>query len=474
MYRDHILTWNNILESLKRSLVFEEFKRWFVPIKPLKLEDYALTIEVPNQFVYERLEANYLELLKRCIRKELGDKGTLEYQFVMQEFKKPGVNKIKSYPASQDVDRPQESSSIEKNYNPFVIPGIRKTKVDPNLSAQYTFDNLVEGDCNRTARQAGLHIAKNPGHLFNPLVVYSESGLGKTHLAQAIGNGILQNHPDKNVLYLSSDKFVNQYINSVKNSATNEFLLYFQNLDAFIIDDIQFFAGKAGTQEIFFHLFNQLHQQGKQIILTSDCAPKEMKNIEDRLISRFKWGLVTDLHTPNFETRMAILMTKAEKFGISLSNKVMETICLKVKNNIRELEGILVRLVAESTINKRTIDIDLADELIQSISNQSNQGISLEDITSVVCDYLKLEKVQVLGKSRKSQIAQARQLSMFFSKKYIQQLTYQSIGDYFGGKDHTTVMHSCKVVQDQMDTDPGFKDKAEQLEKKLVKILKIK
>ncbi|MBX7164592.1 MAG: chromosomal replication initiator protein DnaA [Saprospiraceae bacterium] len=460
--------WDSILAEVKLQLEESEFTRWFSSIKPIKIENTSLTIEVPNQFVYERLESNYLDFLRKGIKKALGPTGKLEYKLVMQGIKQNNAaSTIKNN--SQNLEKIPVSA-----YNPFVIPGIRDYKIDSNLNENYTFDNFIEGDCNRVARQAGINITKNPGKLFNPLIAYGDTGLGKTHLAHAIGNGLLKNFPDFKVVYISTDKFTNQFILAVKNNAANEFAQYFNNVDALLIDDIHFFAGKTGTQEVFFHLFNHLQQQGKQIVMTSDKSPKDLHEIEDRLISRFKWGLTIELGSPDYETRMAILLSKMEKLNIQLPESVRDYLCQNVKTNIREIEGVLISLIAQSSLNKRAIDIPLVEEILQEYCTQIIQGISMEDIIKIICEIQKINPELLMSRSRKGKIVQSRHLAMYFCRKFVANVSLKAIGDYFGGKDHSTVIHACKSVENMLVTDPLLKSIAQEIEKKIVKSLRVK
>ena len=441
----------------------QSFRTWFEPIKPVRLENNALTIQVPNKFFYEWLEEHYVALLKTTIRHELGDKGRLEYQILMSNGRKK---------AKKEVLQNKESYSpgmidIQNVKNPFVIPGIKKLKVDPKLNPTYTFDTLIEGDCNRLARSAGLAIAKKPGTTsFNPLVIFGDVGLGKTHLAQAVGNEVMTKFPDKSVLYVSSEEFTNQIIQSIKNNAVNDFVNFYQLIDVLIVDDIQFLANKQKTQEIFFHIFNQIHQSGRQIILTSDRPPKDLDGMEERLISRFKWGLSADLQIPDLETRMAILESKMNREGVEIPADVLEFICYNIKNNIRELEGVLVSLIAQSSLNRREIDMGLAKEVIKNFVTQLNKEITVEFIQSLVADHFEVGVDKLQGKTRKRQVVIARQLSMYLAKNLTDK-SLKAIGETFGGRDHSTVIYSCKTVQDLMETDLILKDTVSELEKKI-------
>jgi chromosomal replication initiator protein len=462
MMRDHATVWDNCLQVIRRNVNGQSYKTWFEPIKPVRLQDNALTIQVPNKFFYEWLEEHYVSLLKSSIRNELGDRGRLEYQILMGTNERP----IATTPERTGSFTPGsfETQTIK---NPFVIPGIKKLKVDPQLNTTYTFDLFIEGDCNRLARSAGLAIAKKPGGTaFNPLVVYGATGLGKTHLAQAIGNEIVGNRTDKSVLYVSSENFTNQVINAIRNNAVGDVVNFYQQIDVLIIDDIQFFANKFKMQEIFFNIFNQLHQSGRQIIMTSDRPPKDLEGIEDRLISRFKWGLTADLQTPDLETRIAILETKMASQGVDMPQNVSEFICYNIQSNIRELEGVLISLIAQSSLNRREIDIDLAKEVIRSFVTQINKEITVEYIQKLVAEHFKVPVEKLQGETRKRSIVIARQLSMYLAKNMTDK-SLKAIGENFGGRDHSTVIYSCKTVQDLMETDSFFKDTVTELERKI-------
>ncbi len=466
MSRDHTAVWDSCLQIIRRNVNVQSFKTWFEPIRPVRLANEALTIQVPNKFFYEWLEEHYVHLLKRTIRQELGDTGRLEYQILMGKLNAqrnamgPRVKKN-----ATNLEPGEVSGSQIKN--PFVIPGIKKLKIESQLNPNYLFENYIEGDCNRLARSAGQAIAKNPGGTaFNPLVIFGDVGLGKTHLAQGIGNEVLKRFDNKTVLYVSSEKFTNQIIQSIKNNAVNDFVNFYQLVDVLIVDDIQFLENKQKTQEIFFHIFNQLHQNGKQIILTSDRPPKDMNGMEERLISRFKWGLSADIQAPDLETRMAILESKMSDEGVELPSDVVEFICYNIKNSIRELEGVLISLVAQSALNRREIDISLTKDVIKNFVTQINKEITVEFIQNLVAEHFSVPVEKLKGQTRKRSIVIARQLSMFLAKKLTDK-SLKAIGANFGGRDHSTVIYSCKAVQDLLDTDLVFKDTVSELEKKI-------
>lgn len=460
MLKEPTQVWNNCLELIRGSVNPQSFKTWFEPIKAVRNTEEILTIQVPNKFFYEWLEEHYVDVLKKAIRSQFGDKGRLEYQILVDNHRKIG----KSTDENQQVAKNFTPDQIK---NPFVIPGIKKIQVDPQLNSIYTFDTFIEGDCNKLARAAGLAIAKKPGGTaFNPLVIYGDVGLGKTHLAHAIGNEIVSSGMDKKVLYVSMEQFTNQVVQAIKNNAISDFMNFYQFIDILIVDDIQFLAKRPKTQEIFFNIFNALHQSGRQIIMTSDRAPKDIKDVEDRLISRFKWGLSADLQAPDFDTRLAILDSKTQREGIELPDDVKEFICYNIKNNIRELEGVMISVIAQSTLNAKEIDIDLAKEVIQQFVNQINKEVTIESISTIVADHFETTVDQLKGKTRKRAVVMARQLSMYLAKNYTNK-SLKVIGAEFGDRDHSTVIYSVQQVQNMMDIDVVFKDTVTDIEKKI-------
>lgn len=466
MDTSHIEVWQKCLTVIKQDLNALSFKTWFDPIKPIKFEKNVLTIQVPNKFFYEWLEQHYVEVLKKVIKSEIGPKAKLEYQILLktQDDLAPSIKKSSEKSSQAFTESFVDTNEIK---NPFVIPGIRKLNIDPQLITNYSFDKYIEGDCNRLARSAGLAIADRPGTTsFNPLVIYGGVGLGKTHLAHAIGNGIIAKHPDKNVLYVSMEKFSNQMIHAIKTNSVNDFLNFYQMLDTLIVDDIQFLVNKVKTQEIFFHIFNQLHQNKKQIVLTSDRAPKDLAGLEDRLISRFKWGLTADLQAPDLETRMAILEAKMSYEGHAMPEKVIEYVSYHIKDNIRELEGVLISIMAQASLNRKEIDLTLAQEVIQQFIHKVSKGVSIEGIQELVATQFDIPLEHLNGKTRKRNVVLARQLSMYLAKQYTKK-SLKAIGDYFGGKDHSTVIYSCNAVKDLLETDAKFRSKVADIERQV-------
>jgi chromosomal replication initiator protein len=465
--------WDSCLKIIRDNINHQSFRTWFEPIRPLKLKDNVLTIQVPSQFFYEWLEEHYIDLLKRTIKKELGALGRLEYSILIESagnnndpFSIVMPTSNRQATRNPDVSVPLNVKSNSKVIpDPFVIPGIQKVKINSQLVDRYSFDNFIEGDCNRLARSAGLAIAKNPGKTaFNPLFIYSRVGLGKSHLAHAIGLEVKNNFPDKTVLYVSSDQFMAQYIESVRNNNQNDFTNFYQLIDVLIIDDIHFLAGKEKTQDVFFHIFNQLHQRSKQLVITSDKPPVEIEGIEARLLSRFKWGLTADLQPPDLETRMAILQKRLYNDGITMPFNVIEYLAYSITTNIRELEGAMISLLAQASLNKKEINLDLTRQIVDNFIRNSNKEISIDYIQKVVSQYFGLSIDEMNSKTRKRNIVQARQLSMFFAKEHTK-ASLTTIGLHCGNKDHATVLHACRTVKNLIETDKDFKNYVDELDR---------
>ncbi len=472
MEKTCVNVWENCLQIIKDNIPTQSFKTWFEPIIPLRLEESILTIQVPSLFFYEWLEEHYVGLLRKTIKKQLGDTGRLEYNIVVEKSssQKPYTTNLPSSGngaegKNQSIPMPVALNKDIKN--PFVIPGLKKLQVDPQLNPNYTFENFIEGDCNRLARSAGYAVGAKPGGTsFNPLMIYGGVGLGKTHLAQAIGNEVKKTMPDKLVIYVSCEKFCQQFVDSLKNNTINDFVNFYQAMDIIIMDDVHNFAGKDKTQDIFFHIFNHLHQSGKQLILTSDKPPKDLAGLEERLLSRFKWGLSADLSVPDIETRMAILKKKMYQDGIELPNDVIEYVANNIDNNVRELEGAMVSLLAQSTLNKKEIDLALAKQMLKNFIKNTSKEISMEHIQKLVCEYFEVPVEMVKSKTRKREIVQARQISMYLAKSHTK-TSLKSIGAFFGGRDHSTVIYACQTVEDLIDTDKKFKAYVNDIQKKL-------
>jgi len=465
--------WNRCLLFIRDNVSEQVFKTWFEPIVAMELTDNALYIQVPSKFFYEWLEEHYVKILKSALIKELGHNAKLIYRIRMEQTSgnvQPFTEQLPSTHRepvkTQELDVPVQRKNPELK-NPFVIPGIRNVKIESQLNSNYSFDNFLEGESNRLARSAGMAVANKPGGTaFNPLMIYGGVGLGKTHLAHAIGVEIKDKHPEKTVLYISAEVFTQQYIDSVRKQTRNDFIYFYQLIDVLIVDDIQFLSGKSGTQDVFFHIFNYLHQNGKQVILTSDKAPVDMQDIEQRLLSRFKWGLSAEIMQPDFETRVEIIKSILFRDGVDMHENVIEYVAKNVKTNIRELEGAIISLIAQSSFNKKEVTVELAKQVIDKFVKNVKKEISIDYIQKVVSDYFKLDIDTLCSKSRKRHIVQARQLAMFFAKKYTKS-SLANIGSQIGDRDHATVLHACKTVDNLLETDKEFKVYYEEINKQL-------
>ncbi len=472
MDKTHDKVWNNCLMIIKDIVEWQHFKTWFEPIRPVALTEKILTIQVPSQFFYEYLEEHYVNLLAKTLKRELGKDARLEYRIMVDsgnEKNKPLTMDVsghghKTY-SNNEMDFPLIINNPVKN--PFVIPGLKKVQIDPQLNPSYSFDTFIEGDCNRVARRAGKTVAEKPGSTsFNPLVVYGGVGLGKTHLVQAIGNEAKRMHPNKVVLYVSSEKFINQFQDHSRNNAINDFIHFYQMIDILIVDDVQFFNRAEKSQDALFAIFNHLHQSGKQLVLTSDKAPKDLEGVQERLLSRFRWGLSADMQLPDYETRMDILERKMKNDGLDMPKDVVKYIAYNIQSNVRELEGALISLLAQSSLNKREIDLELAKKVLRNFVKSSSKEITIETIQKMVCDYFNLPYERLLQKTRKREIVQARQITMYLAKQFTKN-SLKTIGEHFGGRDHTTVIHSCQTVKDLMDTDGLFRESVVDLQQKV-------
>ena len=461
--------WNECLSFIQDNIKPQAYKTWFEPIKPIKLTGEALTIQVPSKFFYEWLEEHYIKLLRVALLKQLGEDAKLIYDVRMENNYSSNSPHTVKFPSSnrnpivaQGVTVPMDLNKRELK-NPFIIPGIQKIKIESQLNPNYNFESFVEGDSNRLARSAGMAVANKPGGTsFNPLLIYGGVGLGKTHIAHAIGVEIKDKYPDKTVLYISSEKFTQQYIDSVKSNTRIDFIHFYQMIDVLIIDDVQFLSGKSGTQDVFFHIFNHLHQNGKQVILTSDKAPVDMQDIEQRLLSRFKWGLSAELQTPDFETRVSILKNKLYRDGVEMPDDIIEYVAKHIKTNIRELEGAIISLIAQSSFNKKEITVSLAKDIVEKFVKHTKREVSIDYIQKVVSDYFQMDVNTLQSKTRKRHIVQARQLAMFFAKKFTK-ASLASIGSQIGKRDHATVLHAWKTVDNLTTTDKQFRKYVEDI-----------
>ena len=464
----HIAVWNNCLQIIENNIDPQQFNTWFKPIRPVSLAGTRLTVEVPSDFFREYIEGAYKELLRLTIRRAIGADAQLFYLVRPVQYREGMV--LPSAPSSTPTNNPVSVPTYQPSGapSPFVFPGTTRVKINPRLNPVYCFGNLVEGECNKMGVSAGESISHAPGKTpFNPLFLFGGPGLGKTHIAQAIGIDIKERFQDKVVLYVTGNEFKTQYMDATRGNRLVDFIAFYQRVDVLIVDDIHELIGQ-GSQNAFFNVFNHLHQNGKQLIFTSDRAPVDLQNFEDRLLSRFKWGLSVELSRPDYNTRLEMLRARAQREGVRLEEDVLSFLASRVKTNFRELEGTLTSLVAYATLGHRNIDVDLAQSVTGKIVGEEETEISMETVITTVCEYFKITREQLLSKSRVRQIVQARQIAMYECRALISNCSLSTIGAELGGKDHATVLHACNTVQDLMATDRVFRQWVEDIQGMLV------
>ena len=450
--------WQDCLDRLRLSITEEEFVKWFNPIRPIDYDGSILRLRVPNESFVSSIEKRYINILLPIVSELYGSDTKLKY--AVPRRTQPAVDA-----ASTQVPKFSTHADTANIKNPFVIPGLRRINIDPQLNMNYTFENHIEGECNRLARSAGMAVAVSPGNnAFNPLYIYGDSGLGKTHIAQAIGHEVRQRHPELQVLYVSMNKFQAQFQTAYKNGEITDFIHFYQMVDVLIIDDIQELTGKTGTQNAFFNIFNHLQLAGKQLILTSDKPPVELKDIEQRLLTRFKWGLSANLNVPDYETKVKIIRAKAQRLGANIPEEVVTYLAENISANVREIEGALSSLIANASFLNRKITISLAKDILKVYVKLTQREITIDHIVKVVCDYFDIDLDTFNSSKRTRDVAQARQVAMYLAKQHTKSpLTV--IGSSIGGRNHATVLHSCKAVADMIDTDKQFKTQMEEIEK---------
>lgn len=456
--------WQNCLDRIKAQTSTEEFEKWFQPIVPLEFDGTTLRLRVPNESYVRQIEKNYIAFLKPIISQLYGQQTRLHYAV---------PRSVTTIPVAADADtttisRFNTQTNTANIKNPFVIPGLKKIIIDPQLNPGLTFTTFIEGECNRLARSAGMSVAVNPGNNpFNPLYIYGNSGLGKTHIVQSIGHEARQRHPELQILYVSMNKFQAQFQTAYKNGEIPDFIHFYQMIDILIIDDIQELTGKTGTQNAFFNIFNHLQLAGKQLILTSDKPPVELKDIEQRLLTRFKWGLSAQLNTPDHETKLKIIRAKAQKLGAQITDDVVAYLADNISANVREIEGALSSLVANASFLGRKITTSLAKEILKVYVQLHQKEITIDHIIEVVCEYLSLDFARFNSAERTREIAQARQIAMYLAKQHTK-APLTAIGSAIGGRNHATVLHSCKAVSNLIETDKAFRHQLEEIEKKVM------
>lgn len=457
----HIL-WDKSLEIIKDNVSDKQYKTWFEPIVPLKYEDQVLTLGVPSQFFYEIFDSNFPHLMRKVLDRVFGIGTQLRYQVTTDKQNNLTQTVEASMPPTQGK---AQKSTINENKAPTTEKII--SDLDSHLIPNYRFENFLKGDSNEFSRTVAENVAQNPAKTFNPLFIYGPSGVGKTHLINAIGTRIKELYPQKRVLYISAHLFQVQYTDSVRTNHFNDFIAFYQTIDCLIIDDIQEIAGNTKTQNTFFHIFNHLHQNGKQLILSSDKAPVDMQGMEDRLLTRFKWGLIAELSKPDVELRRNILKKKVSKDGLLIPNEVIDFIAENVSESVRELEGIINSLLAQSILFKREIDVDFTKMVVKRVIKQvENKPLTIEEIVSKVCKHFGLDESVIFAKTRKKDVVQARQIAMYLAKKHTDQ-TISRIGKMIGNKDHATVIHSINQIKDILDINKPFEAELKKIESSL-------
>jgi chromosomal replication initiator protein len=459
----HEELWNECLTIIKDNINEASFNTWFAPIVPVKFENKIFVIQVPSPFFVEYIEEKFIDLLSMTLIRVAGNGTKLEYRVLIDKNSGTGTQ-IPS--VAEQNPRPTGKVAYQNTYvSPY--QRVQLPDIDPQLNSSFNFNNLIEGKSNKLARTAGMNIANDPGKtIFNPLFVFGKSGVGKTHLINAIGLKTKQLHPEKRVLYVSANTFQIQYTDAVRNNTQNDFLNFYQTIDLLLIDDIQEISGKTGTQNTFFHIFNHLHQSGKQLVLTADRSPIEMAGMEQRLLTRFKWGLSAEIEKPDLELRKQILQSNIYRNGLDISEEVVNYIAENVVDNVRDLEGVLNSLLAHSMLTNQPIDLNLAEKVISRIVNITPKELTIEQIRDTVCEYFKLSNDAISTKSRKLEVVQARQIAMYLSKQ-LTKCSLSTIGNYIGNRDHATVLHACKKVVDLMDTDKLFRKNVQEIEQQL-------
>ena len=449
------IKWNKCLEIIRDNVSEATFTTWFADITPLRYEGNTLTIQVKSNFVYEFLEGNYVDLLRTTLFKVMGNGTQLMYSVLTD----------KDNNLSVEVSTENYTSKGTGNSGNSAPKAMQETvqELDSMLISRYTFNNYVEGISNRLSRSVAMSVADKPGRAFNPLFIHGSSGVGKTHLINAIGVRIKELHPELRVLYVSAHLFQVQYTDSILQKNFNDFMRFYQSIDVLIIDDIQEFAGLQKTQNAFFHIFNHLHLNGKQLIMTSDRSPAQLQGMEERLITRFKWGMTAEIEKPDLELRKNILRNKIYRDGLNFPEEVISYIAEHVNASIRDLEGIVVSLMAHSTINNTDVDINLARRIVGELSNYEKKSISIDDIIKTVSSYYGVEVSAINTRSRKREVVLVRQVAMFLAKKYLD-MSSAKIGQYIGDRDHATVLHACKAVTNLAETDKQFRNELNEID----------
>ncbi|MCX7607498.1 MAG: chromosomal replication initiator protein DnaA [Bacteroidia bacterium] len=442
--------WDRCMEVIQNNLGsnIAPVRTFLGAAQPVSLQEGVLTLRVPSQFFYEYIEQHFSTIIVKTLRRLLGPKARLEYQVMT---------------AAEAAPMRLPSQELPP---PTVFPGLRGVQPFPtNLNPKYTFDNFIEGECNRLARSAAMSVAQRPGQTaFNPLFIYGEVGQGKTHLANAIGNYARFLHPEKIILYLTAENFTHEYVDAVRNKKVSEFLQKLHSVDLIIVDDIQFLIGRESTQDMFFHIFNHLHQNSRQIVITADVSPQELRGMEERITSRFAWGLAAPLYPPDYETRLSILRFKLQQEGVEIPEEVLSYLAEHVHSHVRDLEGVVIQLLAETSIRRRELSLALAQELVSRFKPLRTRAVTVEQVVRAVSNYFKIHPEELRGKSRKKEVAYARHVAVYLARKYTRH-ALKALGEQFGGRDHSTVLHSCQWVQEGLSMNRELAQHVQDLER---------
>ena len=454
--------WSACLDVIRDNVTLQCFTTWFSKLKAVALveEDGTskLTIQVPGPFHYEYLEGQFNLLIRSTLSRVLGADSQFYYEVVVVQDPKPNHPR-RSYQVPASTDPVPEISAPPKQEE-------HHPETKNKLIGSYTFEKFIVGDCNNLAYSAAKAIADSPGSTtYNPFLIYGGVGLGKTHLMQSIGNHVRHWSPQKKVLYVSSERFTNDFVLAIQEKEVQKFSGRYRKIDVLLIDDVQFFGGKEKTQEEFFCIFNELQQSGSQIVLSADRPPKEIHGIEERLLSRFCWGLQADLQPPDLETRTAILMRKANEIGLDLPRDVIDYISQNITKNIRELEGALVRLLAQATYTKQEINETLAKHALKDFIRRPHASLSIDRIQKLVCEYFGIGQHRLNEKTKKREVVQVRQLAMYLCREL--DYTHKAIGLQFGGRDHSTVVHAIKSVNNLLETDTNYRNRVTEIRRKV-------
>ena len=443
----HENIWNESLEIIKENINPRSYQTWFAPLKAVSMTDNSIVLSVPNKFFCEWLDNHYLSLLQNAVAQVAGHSLLIKYEIIDEQPYSPYAGQ------SFEVDSTPAQTSTPR--------------IETNLNAHYNFENFIVGDGTRFAHAAASAVADSPGSTnYNPLIIYGGTGLGKTHLIQAIGNKVRQLRPNLRVYYTSSDSFTSHFIASIQQNNAIEFSSFYRSCDILLIDDIQFFNNKGKTQEEFFHTFNELHQKNKQIVLTSDRPIAELGFLEERLVSRFQWGLIADIQPPDLETRIAILRKKCEENELEIPHDIIEYLAVNLVHNVRELEGALTRLFAQVLLTQTEPTIDVARSVVAEIGKPRSKQLTIEQIIQMTAKHFNVPEERFMKKDRKKHVVIARQAAMYLSVELTNHSTV-NIGLHFGGRDHTTVIYAHRVINKKMGSDKTFKKKISELRKRL-------